>query len=200
MKNDLNWIISGIIAAVLLPSLNYFGMPFPVAIVVALLAFAGLVILLSPRRLFEGLDVQPFGRNNIAFVTELLETAMPQADRLRDAASRIKDKTVKENVRHLESIARDVFDKVEANPGHANTVRRFLSYYLPRSAEISEGYASLESQRSPDPEKLAEVGGMVAKLDEAFVHYADSLLERELGTLDTDLRLIQASLKEDLGR
>jgi len=41
---------------------------------------------------------------------------------------------------------------------------------------------------------------VLVKLEEAFVHYADSLVDEEFGTLDTDLRLIQASLKEDLGR
>ena len=41
---------------------------------------------------------------------------------------------------------------------------------------------------------------MIVKLEDAFVHYADSLADDELGTLDVDLRLIQASLKEDLGR
>jgi hypothetical protein len=36
------------------------------------------------------------------------------------------------------------------------------------------------------------------KLDDAFVHYSDSLVDDELGELDTDLRLLQASLKEDI--
>ncbi len=41
---------------------------------------------------------------------------------------------------------------------------------------------------------------MIAKLEGAFVHYADGLADSELGSLDVDLKLIQASLKEDLGQ
>ena len=79
-------------------------------------------------------------------------------------------------------------------------MRRFLTYYLPRAAEVADGFATLEGNRVPNAARLGEVGSVIVKLEEAFVHYADSLTDAELGTLDTDLRLIRASLKEDLGR
>ena len=200
MKNDLNWIIAGVAAAILLPLLTVLGLPFLVAAVIAVIAFAGLVVFLTPRKLFEGLDVNALGRDKVAFATDLLKEAGPAVDRLSAAALGITDKTIKEKVRHLQQIAREVFDKVEANPASAPGVRRFLSYYLPRAAEVSEGYAALEDKRAPDATKLREVGDVIGKLEDAFVHYADSLVDNELGSLDIDLKLIQQSLKEDLGR
>ena len=59
---------------------------------------------------------------------------------------------------------------------------------------------SLENRHAPDRERLDEVRVVIGKLEGAFVHYADSLADAELGMLDADLRLIQASLREDLGR
>jgi len=200
VKDDLNWIIAGAVAAILLPLLAFAGLPFVVAAIVAAIAFVGLVVFLTPRKLFEGLDVNALGRDKVAFATDLLKEAQPAADRLSAAAIGITDKTVKEKVRHLEQIARDVFGKIEANPGSAAGVRRFLSYYLPRAAEVSEGYAALEDKRAPDATRLNEVGEVIGKLEDAFVHYADSLVDNELGSLDIDLKLIQQSLKEDLGR
>jgi 5-bromo-4-chloroindolyl phosphate hydrolysis protein len=200
VKNDLNWIIAGIAAAVLLPLLTVIGLPFVVAATVAVVAFIGLVFFLRPRALFEGLDVNALGRDKVAFATDLLKEAGPAADRLSAAAIGITDKTIKERVRHLEQIAREVFGKVEANPGSAAGIRRFLSYYLPRAAEVSEGFAALEDKRAPDQKRLGEVGEVIGKLEDAFVHYADSLVDNELGSLDIDLKLIQQSLKEDLGR
>jgi hypothetical protein len=70
---------------------------------------------------------------------------------------------------------------------------------VPRAAEIAEGYVSLEDRHAPDAAKIAEVADVIEKLEGAFVHYADSLADSELGSLDVDLKLIQASLKEDLG-
>lgn len=200
MKDDLNWIIAGVVAALLLPLLTVIGLPFIVAAVVAVVAFIGLVIFLTPRKLFEGLDVNALGRDKVAFATALLKEAQPAADRLSAAAIGITDKPIKDKVRHLEQIARDVFGKVEANPASAAAIRRFLSYYLPRAAEVSEGYAALEDKRAPDASRLKEVGDVIGKLEDAFVHYADSLVDNELGSLDIDLKLIQQSLKEDLGR
>lgn len=198
--NDLNWLIGGVVAAILLPLLTVLGVPFLIAALIAVVAFAGLVVLLSPRKLFEGLDISAIGRDEVAFAQELLGDALPAAERIRGAAARIDDPAVKARVRHLADITRDVVAKVEANPASASAVRRFLSYYVPRAAEISEGFAVLEDRRAPDPARLNEVGAVIEKLEGAFVHYADSLTDEELGTLDIDLKLIQSSLKEDLGR
>ncbi len=201
LGNDGNWIMAGLVTAILVPVLTFAaGMPFWIAAVVGLLVFAGLVFLLAPRRLFEGLDIKVIGRGRLAFARELLEAAVPSAQRLEAAADDITDKQTAARVRHLAEIAADVFRTVEAKPESANAVRRFLSYYLPRAAEVAEGFAAIEAKRAPDIKQLEDVRAVLVKLEDAFVHYADSLVDDALGTLDTDLRLIQASLKEDLGR
>ena len=103
-------------------------------------------------------------------------------------------------VRNLSDITADIMARVEQRPENAGQVRRFLTYYLPQAAEVAAGYALLEGAHAPDRRRLDEVGAVIAKLQDGFAHYADGLAESELGTLDVDLRLIQASLKEDIGR
>lgn len=199
--NDRNWLVAGLAAAILVPALSFgLGVPFLVSAIIAIPVFAGLVVLLAPRKLFEGMDVNALGRGRVAFARDLLKEAGPAADRLRAAAGRIGDRNMAGRVKHLADIATDVFAKVEAAPESAATVKRFLSYYLPRAAEVAEGFAVVEAKRVPDTRQLSEVSSVLVKLEDAFVHYADSLADDELGSLDTDLRLIQASLKEDLGR
>jgi 5-bromo-4-chloroindolyl phosphate hydrolysis protein len=193
--------IAGIGSAVVLVGLAVFTQfPFILSLVIAILVFTGLAMLFAPRRLFEGIDVKALGGGRVAFARDLLTQAVPFAERLRTAAGKISDKEVGAKVKTLADIASDVFTKVEANPASAGNVRRFLTYYLPRAAEIAEGFDIMESARAPDAARLDEVRSVISKLEEAFIHYADSLTEAELGTLDTNLRLIQASLKEDLGR
>jgi 5-bromo-4-chloroindolyl phosphate hydrolysis protein len=197
---DGNWILAGGVAAVLVPLLSFFGVPFLLAIVIALVAFGGLVLLLAPRRPFEGIDISRVGRQKVAFAQELLAAAVPAAERLRTAASRIDQAGVKARVLRLATMAEDVFAKVEANPAGVSSVKRFLGYYLPRAADVAEGYAAIEEKHNPDRARLDEVAGVIDKLETAFAHYADSLVESELGTLDIDLKLIQASMKEDIGQ
>lgn len=198
---DWNWLVAGLASAIVLIGLTAFTrFPFLLSLLVAVLVFAGLVVLLAPRRLFEGINVKALGSGQVAFARDLLTQAQPFAERLRAAAANISDKEVGPKVKALADITGDVFAKVEANPASAGNVRRFLGYYLPRAAEVAEGYSVLASNRAPDTARLGEVRSVIFKLEDAFVHYADSLADAELGTLDTDLRLIQASLKEDLGR
>ncbi|NLS16064.1 5-bromo-4-chloroindolyl phosphate hydrolase [Rhizobium sp. P40RR-XXII] len=199
--NDWNWIVAGLAAAIVVPLLSFFaGMPIWIAALIGLLVFVGLIFVLAPTRLFEGLDAKAIGRGRLDFARDLLSAATPAAQRLEASAGQIASKEPAERVRHLADIAADVFAKVEANPESAGTVRRFLSYYLPRAAEVAEGFAVIEAKRQPDAARLQEVGLVLTKLEDAFVHYSDSLLEDRLDTLDTELRLIQASLKEDIRR
>ncbi|MBN9218582.1 MAG: 5-bromo-4-chloroindolyl phosphate hydrolysis family protein [Mesorhizobium sp.] len=199
--NDWNWIAAGLISAVLLVGLSFLThFPFLVSAVISVLVFAGLVFVLAPRQLFEGLDLGSIGGSRVAFARELLAQAQPAADRLTAAARSISDKDMAAKVKNLSDIAADVIARVEAKPETASSVRRFLTYYVPQAAEVAEGYATLASRRAPSQARLANIGSVIAKLQDAFVHYADSLADTELGTLDVDLRLIQESLKEDIGR
>ena len=199
--NDWNWIVAGLAAAIVVPVLSFFaGMPIWIAAVIGLLVFVGLIFVLAPRGLFEDLDPKAIGRGRLEFARDLLNSATPAARRLEASAAQITSKETARRVRHLAEIAGDVFAKVEANPESAGTVRRFLSYYLPRAAEVAEGFAVIEAKRQPDATRLQEVDLVLTKLEDAFVHYSDSLVDDRLDTLDTELRLIQASLKEDIGR
>ncbi|MBZ9799907.1 5-bromo-4-chloroindolyl phosphate hydrolysis family protein [Mesorhizobium sp. ES1-4] len=198
--NDWNWIVAGAVSAALLLGLSFYThFPFLVSAIVAALVFAGLVFVLAPRQLFEGLDLSTLSGSKVAFARELLAQAQPAADRLSAAAGSIADKDMKAKVKNLSDIAADVISKVETKPETAPSVRRFLTYYVPQAAEVAEGYATLANRRAPSQARLANVGAVITKLQDAFVHYADSLADSELGTLDVDLRLIQESLKEDIG-
>ncbi|QND65257.1 5-bromo-4-chloroindolyl phosphate hydrolase [Mesorhizobium loti] len=199
--NDWNWIVAGLVSAALLIGLSFLThFPFLVSAVIAALVFAGLVFVLAPRQLFEGLDLSSLSGSRVAFARELLAQAQPAADRLAATARTIPDKDMAAKVKNLSDIAADVIARVEAKPESAPAVRRFLTYYVPQAAEVSEGYAALANRRAPSQARLSNVGAVITKLQDAFVHYADSLADSELGTLDVDLRLIQESLKEDIGR
>ena len=52
---------------------------------IAALVFGGLVILLAPRQLFEGIDVNAIGSGRVAFARDLLTPAQPVAERLSAA-------------------------------------------------------------------------------------------------------------------
>lgn len=196
----INWIVGGAAAAILLPLLVIgVGMPFWMAGLISVAAGGGLLVMLSPRRLFERLDASGAAQGKIEFARELLTDAEPLAVRLEVAVSSISTPKVAERVRHMARIAREIFAGVQEDPLRVDRVRRFLTYYLPRAADLAEAYALLEKGSGRDPSRIATTGELIERLDDAFTHYSANLQEADLGNLDIELKLLKSSLDEDLG-
>ncbi|WP_441238770.1 5-bromo-4-chloroindolyl phosphate hydrolysis family protein [Bradyrhizobium sp. 930_D9_N1_4] len=200
MPSGLGWIAGGAAAAVLLPSLAIgLGMPFWIALAISAAAGGGIVVALAPRSRFAALEASGMARGQIEFANELLTEAEPLAERMEDAASAIRTRAVGDRIRHLVQIARDIFAAIERDPLRLDRVRRFLTYYLPRAAEIAEAYRALERSSVPDTARLAATGDMINRLDMAFTRYAANLQDADLDKLDIELKLLKSSLDEDLG-
>lgn len=201
LRNGGNWILAGAAGAVLVPVLAVgLALPFPIALLVAALAFAGIGVLTAPRRLFEGMDLGGVGSGRVALARKVLSEALPDLERLEDGAKAIRRRETGRRLAHLAATARTIVAGVEQNPDRLMNVQRVLTYYLPQAARLADSYALVEQRRLPDAERLAELDGMIGRLDEAFAHYADSLTDTDLKGLDADLRLLSASLESDIGR
>jgi 5-bromo-4-chloroindolyl phosphate hydrolysis protein len=200
MPSGLGWIAGGAAAAVLLPSLAIgLAMPFWIALAISAAAGGGIVVTLAPRNRFAALEASGMARGRIEFASELLAEAEPLAERMEDAASAIRTRAVADRIRHLVKVARDIFAAIERDPLRLDRVRRFLTYYLPRAAEIAEAYRALEKSAVPDTARLTAAGAMIDRLDAAFTRYAANLQDADLDKLDIELKLLKSSLDEDLG-
>jgi hypothetical protein len=185
-----NWLMGGVAAAVLLPLLAAgLNVPFIAAAAIALVAGGGVVLLTAPRRPLDGLDAGAIGRGRIELANELLGDAAPMVDRMRAAAKAIRGEAVRTRVGHLVDAATGIMASVQKDPLKLDRARRFLTYYLPRAAEIAEGYRVLEQRKLPDPDRL----------DLAFSRAADGMLAGDIDRLDIELKLLRGALDEDLG-
>ena len=61
-------------------------------------------------------------------------------------------------------------------------MRRFLTYYLPRAADLAEAYALLEKSSTRDTKRLVATSDLIDRLDAAFTHYAADLQEADSAT------------------
>lgn len=198
--SGLNWVIGGGAAALLLPLL-VFGLdaPFLVAGLASAMAAAGLIVLLSPGEPFARLDASGAASSRIAFARDLLTEAAPLVERMEGAAKEIRSATAAGRVRHLAGVAKDILAAIEQDPTRIDAVRRFLTYYLPRSVEIADSYLQLERGTAPDPKRLASAEALLARLDQAFTRYAANVQNADMERFDRELKLLQSSLDEDLG-
>jgi 5-bromo-4-chloroindolyl phosphate hydrolysis protein len=199
-RSGFNWLAGGAAAAILVPVLALGpGLPFWIACIASAMAGGGLVVLLAPAARFTALDASGVARGKIEFARELLTEADPLVGRLEAAAKAIQAKTVVDRVRHLASVARGIFEAVEKDPLRIDRVRRFLTYYLPRAAEMAEAYQSLERDQGAEAMRFGATREIIDRLDAAFTEYAAHLHDAELDKLDIELRLLKRSLDEDLG-
>jgi 5-bromo-4-chloroindolyl phosphate hydrolysis protein len=199
-RAGLNWIVGGAAAAVVLPGLTIgLGMPFVLAAAAAVISFGGTVLALAPRRPFEGIDASGFSRNRIELASQLLSEADPMVRRLDAAGRALRNKDVGNKARHMAGVARSILEGIEKDPSKLERVRRFMTYYLPRAAEMSEAYGLLETQTQKNLPRMSQTAELIDRLDQAFTRYSDSLVDADLNALDIELKLLKNSLDDDLG-
>jgi 5-bromo-4-chloroindolyl phosphate hydrolysis protein len=199
-RSGLNWLAGGVAGAILVPMLALgAGLPFLVACAVGALASGGVVLLLAPGTRFRALEASGLARGKIEFARELLTEADPFVVRLEITAKAIRAKAIAERVRQLAGVARGIFEGIEKDPLRIDRVRRFLTYYLPRAAEMAEAYRALEGSPGVDAARLSATGEIIDRLSGAFTEYARNLRDAELDKLDIELKLLKRSLDEDLG-
>ncbi|MBR1219639.1 5-bromo-4-chloroindolyl phosphate hydrolysis family protein [Bradyrhizobium sp. U87765 SZCCT0131] len=200
LPSGSNWVVGGVVGAILLPVLALgAAMPFWMAVLISAVAGCGTVAVVAPRQLFARLDASGAARGKIEFARELLTEAEPLTARLEEAAASIRTPKIAAHVRHLVTIARDIFAAIEKDPLRVDRIRRFLTYYLPRAAEIAEAYDLLERHPIPDGARIAATSELIDRLDLAFTRYAASLQDADLDKLDIELKLLKSALDEDLG-
>ncbi|MDQ0468341.1 5-bromo-4-chloroindolyl phosphate hydrolysis family protein [Labrys wisconsinensis] len=198
--NGLNHVLGGVVAAVAVPAAVFgLNLPFLVALPLAAGLYLGTAFLFAPRRAADRIDPARVGRAQAELVGGLIEDGEALVARLREASRRLRSQRAAGIAAHMAEIAHGILERLAAEPGKLSAVRRFLGYYLPRSAEIAEGMVVVEGQRTTDARRLAEIEDVMVRLDHAFTFYADSFAQAELDALDVELRLLSRSLAEDIG-
>lgn len=191
---------AGAASAALLPTLVFaVHAPLWAAAVGAVTAFGGLVLVLSPKRPFEGVDPKRISAGRLAVVRAAVDDAQPALEQLEQAAGRIRDKAVKGRVTAIAVAGRGVIADLETAPEGLAAVQRLLTYYIPRAGELAQGYAQMEARGVGD-ERRAGIAELLVKLKDAFDHYRDQQADQELRALDVDMRLVGDALREDLGQ
>lgn len=198
--SGLNWIAGGAVAAMLLPALAIgVGLPFWLALAASVGAGGGVAMVLTRPKPFEQLEASGVARAKLELARELLDDAEPILRRIEEATQTIRNAIVRDRARHLANVGHDILGVVREDPLRIDRVRRFLTYYMPRAAEMTEAYARLERSAAPDLARLAATGGLIDRLDTAFTQYAANLHSGDLDKLDIELKLLKSSLDDDLG-
>ena len=124
---------------------------------------------------------------------DLMLAAKQHIGRLRGAASAIEDARIARQFLSLADAADDVLTRVLKEPAKLGLARRYFSSYLPRSADLAEGYHRFARDGASDRRtKLLDV---LFRLETAMKEQKAALVAPELARIDADLRILGDDLK-----
>ncbi len=185
--------------AVLLPLLVFLGdLSLPIAGGLSSLVGLGLYFLFAGNGPDVDISSSALDSGQREMARQILSDALADLDRLSSAGKKIKTERVRRQIAHLIELFSGTIAKVTKEPERLTSVRRLLTFYAPKAADIAEGYLSIEQSSVPDAMRLNRAEVSLRKLDEAWVHFADKMTDPERANLDIELDVLDQSLKSDL--
>lgn len=197
MGDGTSTFVAGLAAAVVLP-LTVLALSFPLWLgaVIAACVFAGLALALRSRGF--GLKLDDMAEAQSETVRALIDEGGEALARLTASAKAIKDDGMRATVGALAKTAGGILNHIKDQPARAMAVRRFLTFYLPNAAAISEGWCTLEGNAVPSAQRMAQTREVMAALKDAFLKFENQADAPELQELDLNLKVVKDSLKADL--
>jgi len=199
--SDNRDLIGGVLGAAFVPAASIgLGVPLWISIPCAVGLYFGVRALLRPRALFDDLDPERYEGVSLGLARAVLGDADKALGRLHKQAAAIRDGDMRKRFQHLHYVADTVVREVEEKPAKLSHVRRLLTYYLPASVRLAEGYRAVERKLSPSPERRQAVLETVERMDRVFADFSDRLVTPEIENLDLEIKLLDRELEGELRR
>lgn len=197
----VRYALAGLAAALALPAFVFLlNQPLWMGLIAAAIVFVGLALFSATRPPQRRASPTRLAQGQRAVLDAVMADARPALETIAAIIEETPKNTIRDRLQAIKTIADDVVARIEAEPERLGAVQRLLTYYLPRAAEIAAAYEELRIRKTPDSERLHAIGEVLSKMEAAFAHFAAELADDDMRTLDADLKLIDAALKEDLGR
>jgi hypothetical protein len=134
---------------------------------------------------------------------EALRDGRGRVEELRRAIARIPDKSVRARAEAIAEVADRILEDIRKDPKDVRPARQFFSYYLDATVRVLGKYVELRSHgESSDAVRssLRRVEDNLELIRSAFEKQLDRLLEDDVLDLDTEIALLEKTIKmEGLG-
>lgn len=125
---------------------------------------------------------------------DLLLSAKHDIGRIRGAAGAIADAGIARQFRALAERSDVIHARLTAEPVKLGLARRFFASYLPRAADLAEGYHRLVDDSAKEGRR-AKLLDVLYRLEMAMKEEEKGLDAPELSRIDADIRILTADLK-----
>lgn len=124
---------------------------------------------------------------------DLMLSAKHDIGRLRGAAGAIADGAVARQFITLANEADAIHARLLAEPVKLGLARRYFSSYLPRAADLAEGYHRFRKDEAG--ERRAKLMDVLYRLESAMKEQKEGLSAPDLSRVDADIRILTQDLQ-----
>ncbi len=124
---------------------------------------------------------------------DLLLAAKHDIGRIRGAAGAIDDGAVARQFLDLAAAAESIHARLLAEPVKLGLARRYFSSYLPRAADLAQGYHGFRAAASN--ERRAKLIDVLYRLEAAMKETLQTLAAPDLSRVDADIRILTQDLR-----
>lgn len=120
--------------------------------------------------------------------------------KLRQLNESIPGQEISGQLSQLETLLRQIFDRVKEHPEQMNRMHKLMDYYLPTTVKLVEAYVQFEKVENPGQDirdAKAEIQKTLGIINEAFTELLNNLFQDEVFDATTDAQVLQAMLSRE---
>lgn len=126
---------------------------------------------------------------------DLLLSAKHDIGRIRGAVGSISDAAIARQFQALANEADAIHARLMAEPVKLGLARRYFASYLPRTADLAEGYHRFKRDDSKSDARRAKLIDVLYRLEQAMKQQETDLAAPEMSRIDADIRILADDLK-----
>ncbi|KJR40883.1 5-bromo-4-chloroindolyl phosphate hydrolysis protein [Candidatus Magnetoovum chiemensis] len=169
------------------------------SIIISVMIFLGLQLLMFKAKKQIEIDLEDRGLSyDIIQIT--LKEGKDKVANLQNLGASIEKQSVRAKVIEICEIANKILDNIEKNPEDVKSAKKFFSYYLDATITILNKYSEITKHKAKGSNidtTIDKVESILDTIKEAFEKQHSKLYENDVIDLDTEISVLEQTLKSE---
>lgn len=130
----------------------------------------------------------------------MMAEGMEYVRKLRELNDAIPGEEITNQLSQLESLLKQIFDRVREHPEQMHRMHKLMEYYLPTTVKLVEAYVQFEKVETPGRDIQGaknEILKTLGIINEAFTELLNNLFQDEVFDATTDAQVLQTMLSRE---
>lgn len=130
----------------------------------------------------------------------MVAEGMEYIRKLRDLNDQIAGEVISAKLFRLESLLKEIFDRIREHPEQMHRMHKLMDYYLPTTLKLVEAYEEFDQISTPGEEIIkakAEIENTLDTINQAFSELLNNLFQDTVFDVTTDAQVLKTMLARE---